>query len=154
MTAAEARRFLARFDTSSPPHRRRRGRPRRGRPRFSASSRSGRSSPSRLAAEPPSLTPLYLDDRASLLVNYYVERKGKRSYEVTDEEALAFYNEHLADRFTTPESITFQHVFLRADRHAPEELARLEQEHPRQARGGRSVLGAGRTVLGVRQLEP
>jgi hypothetical protein len=71
--------------------------------------------------------PLYLDQRASLLVDYYVERTGKRSHEVSDEEALAFYNEHLADRFTAPESLKFQHIFLRADRHSPAELAELER---------------------------
>jgi len=84
-----------------------------------------------LAAEavgtPPAPAALYLDPRGSLLVGYYVERTGKRSHEVTDDEALAFYNEHLADRFTAPEAIKLQHLFLRADRHSPEELAALER---------------------------
>lgn len=77
--------------------------------------------------DPQPQSPLYLDQRASVLVDYYVERTGKRSHEVGDEEALAFYNEHLGDRFTAPESIKFRHVFLRRDRHSPEELAALER---------------------------
>jgi len=77
---------------------------------------------------PSPQTPLYLDQRASVLVDYYVERTGKRSHEVTDEEALAFYNEHLADRFTAPESVKFQHLFLRADRHSAAELAAMERK--------------------------
>jgi parvulin-like peptidyl-prolyl isomerase len=76
---------------------------------------------------PEAQAPLYLDARGSLLVEYYIERTGKRSHEITDEEALAFYNEHLDDRFTAPESITFQHIFLRADRHSAAELAELQQ---------------------------
>jgi hypothetical protein len=75
--------------------------------------------------EPPADALLYLDQRGSLLVRYYIERTGKRSHEVTDDEAMAYYREHLHDRFTVPESVTFEHVFLRADRHSPEELDRL-----------------------------
>ncbi len=84
-----------------------------------------------LAAEadvkPPPQPPLYVDRRGSLLVRYYIERTGKRSHEVTDEDALAFYQEHLDDRFTAPESVRFQHVFFRADRHSADELAILER---------------------------
>jgi parvulin-like peptidyl-prolyl isomerase len=85
---------------------------------------------------PSPQAPLYLDQRASLLVDYYVERTGKRSHEVADEEALAFYNDHLADRFTASESVKFQHVFLRADRHSPEELAALERSIVDQVSAG------------------
>jgi hypothetical protein len=70
---------------------------------------------------------LYLDARAALLVQYYVQRKGKRPHQVSDADALNAYKERLADRFTLPESCTFRHVFLRADRHSEEELARLER---------------------------
>ncbi len=70
---------------------------------------------------------LYLDAKAASLVHYYVERKGKRPQEIPDDEVRAYYEEHLADRFTLPESCTFRHVFLRADRHSKEELARLER---------------------------
>jgi parvulin-like peptidyl-prolyl isomerase len=76
--------------------------------------------------EGPSERPLYVDDAGSLLVRYYIERTGKRSHEVTDEEALAYYREHLEDRFTVPEKTTFQHIFLRADRHSADEIRRIE----------------------------
>lgn len=127
LTAAEARRFLSRFDT------------RRLRTEAAVNDREGVTEVlselafRKILAEeagddlPSPQAPLYLDQRASLLVEYYVERTGKRSHEVADEEALAFYNEHLADRFTAPESVKFQHLFLRADRHSPEELAALER---------------------------
>lgn len=79
-----------------------------------------------LAAEagelPAAPAALYLDPRGSLLVSYYIERTGKRSHEVSDEEALAFYQEHLTDRFTVPEAVKFQHIFLRSDRHPHQEL--------------------------------
>jgi parvulin-like peptidyl-prolyl isomerase len=79
-----------------------------------------------LAAEagdlPAAPAALYLDPRGSLVVSYYIERTGKRSHEVSDEEALAFYHEHLTDRFTVPEAVKFQHIFLRSDRHPPQEL--------------------------------
>lgn len=70
---------------------------------------------------------LFLGPRGLVLVRYYVERKGKRSHHVSDEEAMAFYRENLEKRFTVPESCTFRHVFLRADRRSKEELSRLER---------------------------
>jgi len=127
VTAAEAQRFLAWFDT------------RRLRTEASVDDTQGVSELlselafRKIMAEeagdslPSPQTALYLDQRASVLVDYYVERTGKRSHEVSDEEALAFYQAHLDDRFTTPESIEFRHLFLRADRHSPEELAALER---------------------------
>lgn len=127
VTASEARRFVARFD------------PRRLRTEAAVDNSEGVTevlselSFRKILAEDagddlrePQVA-LYLDQRASLLVDYYIERTGKRSHEVTDEEALAFYHEHLADRFTAPESIKFQHVFLRADRHSPNDLVALER---------------------------
>jgi hypothetical protein len=128
VTAAEARRFLTWFDA------------RRLRTGAEVDDREGVTEVlselafRKILAEeagddrPSPQAPLYLDQRASLLVDYYVERTGKRSHEVTDEEALAFYNEHLADRFTAPESVKFQHLFLRADRRSPAELAALERD--------------------------
>lgn len=127
VTAAEAQRFLSRFDS------------RRLRTDASidgdaaATEILGELCFRKILAEQgtdaqPSQTPLYLNDQASLLVEYYIERKGKRSHEVTNDEALAFYREHLRDRFTAPERITFQHIFLRGDRHSPDELASLERE--------------------------
>ncbi len=73
-------------------------------------------------ADPPLL---YLEPRAAFLAQYYVERKGKRTHEISDAEAQELYQARLGERFTVPESITFQHVFLRADRHSAEELTRI-----------------------------
>lgn len=70
---------------------------------------------------------LYLDREGAALVRYYVGKTGKRSHQVTDEEAMAAYEEGRTGRFTLPESITFRHVFLRADRRSKEELARVER---------------------------
>ncbi len=78
--------------------------------------------------EPSAQSPLYVDKRGSMLVQYYIERMGKRSHEVTDEEAFAFYEEHLEDRFSVPERIKFQHIFLRADLHSADELIVLERQ--------------------------
>lgn len=70
---------------------------------------------------------LHLDPRGGLLVQYYVERQGKRPHRVTDEEAMAVYKERLTERFTLPPAVTFRHVFLRADRRSKEDLAKLER---------------------------
>ncbi len=75
--------------------------------------------------------------RARYLVDYYRQRTGKRSHEVTEEEARAVYEERLESRFTLPESIRFQHVFLRADRHDPAELRSLEQRVLAEAEAGK-----------------
>lgn len=94
------------------------------------------------AEDPPPEEPvLHLDARASMLVRYYVDRKGKRTHEVTDEEALAVYKEKLAERFTEPVSYTFRHVFFRADRHSEEELARLTRTVLERRARGSSLAG-------------
>ncbi len=84
----------------------------------------------------PEQAVLYLDSRARLLMRYYIERTGKRSHEVTDEEALTYYQEHLVDRFTFPEKIKLQHIFLRADRHPPGDLAQQRREILDRLAGG------------------
>lgn len=76
----------------------------------------------------PGSSVLYLDPRGAMLVRYYAGTKGKRSHQVTEEEARAFYEKRLSDRFTLPESCTFRHVFLRADRRSKEELGSLERK--------------------------
>ncbi len=86
--------------------------------------------------EPTEQALLYLDSRAKLLMRYYVERTGKRSHEVTDGEALAYYQEHLVDHFTFPEKIKLQHIFLRADRQPSEVLARKQREILSRLAGG------------------
>jgi len=94
-----------------------------------------------LAAEGAAPTPpfepvLFVSPKARYLVQYYQQRTGKRSREVTDEEALAVYEERLESRYTLPEKIRFQHVFLRRDLHPPGELESLEQKIVAEHRTG------------------
>jgi len=86
--------------------------------------------------EPPFEPVLYVNPTARHLVQYYQQRTGKRSHEVTDEEALAAYEERLESRYTLPERIRFQHVFLRNDRHSPAELESLERRIVDERRAG------------------
>ncbi len=78
--------------------------------------------------EPETEPILYVSARANFLVEYAKDRIGKRSHEVTDEEVGKWYDDHLDERFTMPENIRFQHIFLRRDLHSAEELAALEGE--------------------------
>ncbi|MCD4750900.1 MAG: peptidylprolyl isomerase [Thermoanaerobaculales bacterium] len=94
-----------------------------------------------LAAEGTAPTPpfepvLYMSLKARYLVQYYRQRTGKRSREVTEEEALAAYEERLESRYTLPERIRFQHVFLRRDLHPPDELESLERKIVEEHRAG------------------
>jgi len=85
---------------------------------------------------PPANDGFDVTPRARYLVDYYRQRTGKRAHEVTEEEARAAYEERLETRFTLPESIRFQHVFLRADRHDPAELRSLERQVLAEAEAG------------------
>lgn len=71
---------------------------------------------------------LYLNGEARDLVKYYQDRTGKRVHEISDDELSAWYEEHLDDRFTVPESIRFQHIYLRHDRHDDAQLKALTNE--------------------------
>ncbi|MEN8162686.1 MAG: peptidylprolyl isomerase, partial [Acidobacteriota bacterium] len=75
--------------------------------------------------EPPAKRWLHLDERARALVRFYVEIVGKQSFEIPDEEVRSTYEELVESRLTLPEKVTFQHVFLRRDRHAPSEFRRI-----------------------------
>ena len=86
------------------------------------------------AAEPV----LYMSPHAGFLVSYYRQRIGKRTHEVTEEAAREAYEELLESRFTLPERIRFQHVFLRSDRHGAADLETLERRVVTEYRRGTS----------------
>jgi parvulin-like peptidyl-prolyl isomerase len=86
--------------------------------------------------EPDEESALYVTPKARFLVQYYRERIGKRSHSVSDEEARSFYEQHLETRFTLPDSIRFQHVFLRGDLHDAAELRDLEARILAEHEGG------------------
>jgi len=85
--------------------------------------------------DPP--TSMYLDARARHLVRHYMEVVGKVSYQVTDEEARARYEELKDTRFTYPERVKVQYVFLRSDHHTDEEAGDLLREMRAGLRAGR-----------------
>ena len=73
---------------------------------------------------------------AQSLVLYYKQKEGKRSHEVTEEQIAQRYETH-ADRFTLPDSITFQHIFLRKDKHSAQELRQRKHAVLQALRDGR-----------------
>lgn len=86
--------------------------------------------------EAPTTPILYLTPEARSLVQYYRQRTGKRNREVSEEQALAAYNEHLDSRYTLPERVRFQHIFLRSDLRSGSELRSLERQIVEEYRGG------------------
>lgn len=82
---------------------------------------------------------LYLDTRARALVRFYIDLVGKKSYEIPDEKLHATYHELLDSRFTLPEKVKFQHVFLRRDRHTASEARALLASIQERLRTGASM---------------
>ncbi len=80
---------------------------------------------------------LFLGPENRELLEYYVQRVGKVAVEVSDEEARGIWEKEKSTRFTLPEKMKFQYIFLRKDRHGPREIDGLVNKIEKELAVGR-----------------